>query len=77
MPINWIMLYFSGTFNADTSIKGVTEYLPPNIIMEAAFDLTVFGRTERAMSVLLWSLGIFAVLMLIGWIKVNARRKNA
>lgn len=77
MPINWIMLFFSGTFQADIAIKGVSEYLPPNILMEAAFDLTVFGRTERALGVSLWSLGIFAVLMLIGWIKVNTRRKNA
>lgn len=77
MPINWVMLFFSGTFQADIAIKGVSEYLPPNILMEAAFDLTVFGRTERAISVSLWSLGIFAVLMLIGWIKVNTRRKNA
>lgn len=77
MPINWVMLFFSGTFQADIAIKGVSEYLPPNILMEAAFDLTVFGRTERALGVSLWSLGIFAVLMLIGWIKVNTRRKNA
>ncbi len=77
MPINWIMLFFSGTFQADIAIKGVSEYLPPNIIMEAAFDLTVFGRTERAINVIIWSLVIFAALMLIGWIKVNTRRKNA
>lgn len=77
MPINWIMLFFSGAYQADIAIKGVSEYLPPNILMDAAFDLTVFGRTERAVSVSLWSLGIFAALMLIGWIKVNTRRKNA
>lgn len=77
MPINWIMLFFSGAFQADIAINGVSEYLPPNILMEAAFDLTVFGRAERALNVSLWSLGIFAVLMLIGWIKVNTRRKNA
>lgn len=77
MPINWVMLFFSGTFQADIAINGVSEYLPPNILMEAAFDLTVFGRTERVLGVSLWSLGIFAVLMLIGWIKVNTRRKNA
>lgn len=77
MPINWVMLFFSGAFDTAGAIEGFSEYLPPNIIMEAAFDLTVFGRTERAVSVSLWSLGIFAVLMLIGWVKVNARRKNA
>lgn len=77
MPINWVMLFFSGAFEASLTIKGVSEYLPPNVIMEAAFDLTVFGRTERVLGVSLWSLVIFAALMLIGWIKVNTRRKNA
>lgn len=77
MPINWVMLFFSGAFDATAIDIGINEYLPPNIIMEAAFDLTVFGRNERAFEVSLWSLVIFSALMLIGWIKVNTRRKNA
>lgn len=77
MPINWVMLFYSGAFRQDIAIKGVSDYFPPRLILDAAFDLTVFSRTERASSVIIWSLAIFAVLIFLGWIKVNVRRKNA
>lgn len=83
MPIlgvtGWAMLFFSGAFQPDISLGALSEYLPPRIILNAAFDLTVFSRTEQAVSVIAWSLGIFAVLIFIGWIKVSAaglRRKK-
>ncbi len=77
MPIIWVMLFFSGVFQKDILIDGVSEYLPSRIILDAAFDLTTFSRTEKAVSVCAWSLVIFAVLIVIGWIKVNRGRKNA
>lgn len=77
MPIIWVMLFFSGAFQMDIKIEGVTDYLPSRIILNAAFDLTVFSRTDRAVSVTAWSLGIFAALIAIGYIKVNSRRRNA
>lgn len=77
MPIIWVMLFFSGVFQMDLLIDGVSEHLPSWIVLNAAFDLTVFSRTDKAVSVLLWSFGIFAALIVIGWLKVNARRKNA
>lgn len=79
MVTNWAMLFFSGAFEPDINLGTFTEYLPPRIILNAAFDLTVFSRTEQAVSVIAWSLGIFAVLIFIGWIKVSAaalRRKK-
>lgn len=76
MPTAWVLLFFSGAFNGEVCIPGVSDYLPPNIIMNAAFDLTVFSRTEKAVSVLLWSLGIFTAMLLVCWIKVAARRKG-
>lgn len=77
MPIIWVLLFYSGAFQKDMSIEGISDYFPPRIILDAAFDLTSFSRTERAISVTVWSLVIFAALVAIGWIKVNARRKNA
>lgn len=77
MPIIWVMLFFSGVFEKDILIDGVSEYLPSRIILDAAFDLTSFSRTERAVSVCVWSLVIFAALIVIGCIKVNWRRRNA
>ncbi len=77
MPIIWVMLFFSGVFQKDILIDGVSEYLPSRIILDAAFDLTTFSRTERAVSVCVWALVIFAALLVIGCIMVNSRRKNA
>lgn len=73
MPILWVMLFYSGAFQKDMSIKGVSDYFPPRIILDAAFDLTSFSRTERAVSVIVWSLVIFAALIIIGCIRVNSR----
>lgn len=77
MPIIWVMLFYSGVFQKDMSIKGVSDFFPSRIILDAAFDLTSFSRPERAVSVTVWSLIIFAALIAIGCIKVNSRRKNA
>lgn len=77
MPLLWVMLFFSGVFQMDIKIEGVTDYLPSRIILDAAFDLTVFSRTDKAVSVTVWSIVIFAALISLGCIKVNSRRKNA
>lgn len=77
MPIIWVMLFFSGVFQMDLLIDGFSEYLPSRAILNAAFDLTVFSRSDQAVSVTLWSLGVFAAFIVIGWIKVSARRRNA
>lgn len=52
MAAIWTLLFLSGTFSKDLSIEGVSEYLPPNIMQRAAFDLTVFGRPEQALAVM-------------------------
>lgn len=77
MPLLWVMLFFSGVFQKDIAIEGVSDYLPSRIILDAAFDLTVFSRNGKAVSVTVWSIVIFAALIVLGCIKVNSRRKNA
>ncbi len=79
MVTSWAMLFFSGAFEPDISLGALSEYLPPRIILNAAFDLTVFSRTGQTVSVIAWSMIIFTVLIFIGWIKVSAedlRRKK-
>lgn len=77
MPVIWVMLFFSGVFHMSGVIEGVSDYLPSRIVLNAAFDLTVFSRSGKAISVIIWSLVIFAALIAGGCIKVNTRRKNA
>jgi ABC-2 type transport system permease protein len=52
MSIMLAMLFMSGTFNKDIYIPNVTEYMPMNIAQQAAFDLTMFGRPERVLTVM-------------------------
>ncbi len=52
MPICWVMLFISGSYSKEIYIEGVTDKMPPNIIQSAAFDLTVFGRTTKALTVI-------------------------
>lgn len=77
MLILWVMMFYSGTFAMDIHIDGISERLPAYIVQKAAFDLTVFSRPERAVHTAIAALIIFAVLLVIGAIKVNVRRKKA
>lgn len=58
MPIFWAVMFISGTFSKEIYIEGLTPYSPIYLIQNAAFDLTVFGRTGQALTVL----GVCAVL---------------
>jgi hypothetical protein len=73
MPIMWPMLFLCGTFSKDITIAGVSEYLPPTIIQQAAFDLTLFGQTSRAISVLLVSLVLIVISTVIGSVLFNKK----
>ncbi|MDR1815950.1 MAG: ABC transporter permease [Clostridiales Family XIII bacterium] len=72
MAVFWAMLYMSGTFNKDIALGGVT--LPPTAALEAAFDLTVFGRDGKV----LFAMAICAVIILAsGWIGSLMLRRKA
>ncbi len=77
MLVMWVMMFYSGTFAMNIHIDGISERLPPYVIQKAAFDLTVFSRPERAVHTTIAALIIFAVLLLVGAVKVNIRRKDA
>jgi len=66
MAAMWILLFISGTFNREINIPGLTEYLPMNIAQQAAFDLTLFGRPERVLTVMIVCAGILAVSCVCG-----------
>ncbi len=63
LPVCWTMLFFSGSFAKPVVIEGLSGYLPPYIIQEASFSLTLFNDYSGALSVTLCSFVIFAVCM--------------
>lgn len=77
MPLLWLAMFFSGTFAMDIHVPGLTECMPMYLIQRAAFDLTVFGRTGKALRVIAVSAAVFAVMLVLGRFKANAGRKNS
>lgn len=77
MPVLWCSMFVSGTFANNIYIKGLTDIMPMYKIQQAAFDLTVFSRPEKAVHVIIVSLILLVLFIAIGAIKVNIRRKNA
>jgi ABC-2 type transport system permease protein len=61
MPVIWPILFLCGTFSKEINIPSVSPFLPPSLIQQAAFDLTLFGETTRS----LWVLAVSAVLIVI------------
>lgn len=73
--LSWTLCFFSGTFSKEIYIEGFTNRCPPYIIQQAAFDLTLFGRSEQAFKVIAVSLIVFVVFMIIGGIIFGKRRR--
>ena len=69
------MLFFSGSFSKEIYIEGFSNYLPPYLIQQAAFELTLFGNRTAAAQVIAVSSVILAVFTILGAVKFN--RKEA
>jgi ABC-2 type transport system permease protein len=66
MAILWTMLFLSGSFARQMNIPGVSEYLPMNIANRAAFELTMFGRTDPLLTLMAVLAAILAASCLAG-----------
>lgn len=75
-PALWTMMFLSGTFQKNIHVDGLSERLPPYAVQSAAFDLTVFSRSEKAVTVIIVSLAVFAAAVAAGAVKVSFRSKN-
>ncbi|WP_124098537.1 ABC transporter permease [Ruminococcus sp. Marseille-P6503] len=73
--ISWIMLFFSGSFSKEIYIEGFSNYLPPYLLQQAAFELTLFGNKAAALQVIAASAVILTVFVIFGAVKFN--RKEA
>ncbi len=65
LPISWSMLFFSGSFSKPTIIEGFSEYLPPYIIQQASFSLTLFGDSSGAIMVTVVCFAVSAVCVML------------
>jgi ABC-2 type transport system permease protein len=74
MAILWVSLFLSGTFNKDTSIDGLTEHMPARLIQDAAFDLTVFGRDGKLLSVVAVCAVVSAVAAAVGAMLLSRKK---
>ncbi len=61
MPVLWVLMFLSGTFSKEIYIEGFTNRSPIWLVQNAAFDLTVFGRGEKCLQVMLVSAAVLAV----------------
>jgi ABC-2 type transport system permease protein len=74
MPVLWIMMFLGGTYSKEVNIKGVTEHMPVYVLQQAAFDITVFGRVDKAIPIMVVEVGLIIILSFIGVLKFNSLR---
>lgn len=73
LPLMWVMLFLSGTFSKEIYIKGISEMMPVWQLQNAVFDLTVFGREEKCLFILLISAGGVVLFTFIGALLFNRK----
>ncbi len=76
IPICWTMLFLSGSFSKEIFVEGLSNNLPPYLVQQAAFNLTLFGNTTPAIIVTIICTAIFIMATAIGAL-VFTKRKSA
>lgn len=66
MPVLWVMMFLGGTYSKEVNIKGLSSIMPIRKVQDAAFDLTIFGRYQKANSVIIISAIIMIIMLGIG-----------
>lgn len=66
IPLAWSLLFFSGSFSKQTFIEGFSDKLPPYIVQQAAFRLTLYGESGSALAVIAVCLAVTVAVSLIG-----------
>ena len=52
MPFAWAMLFFSGSFSKEIFFEGFSNNLPPYLVQQAAFNLTLYNDASKAIAVI-------------------------
>lgn len=66
IPLTWALLFFSGSFSKQVFIEGFSDKLPPYIVQQAAFRLTLYGESDGALAVIAVCLAVTVAVSLIG-----------
>lgn len=66
IPLTWALLFFSGSFSKQVFVEGFSDKLPPYIVQQAAFRLTLYGERNSALAVIAVCLAVTAAVSLIG-----------
>jgi ABC-2 type transport system permease protein len=53
MPVLWIMMFFGGSYSKSINVQGITNRMPNHIFQQAASDLAIFGRFDKANAVVI------------------------
>lgn len=75
MPVVWLMMFLSGTYSKDIFIDGVTQAMPIYNVQKAAFDLAIYGRYEKANTVIIICIIISLIMLTLGAISFRRRAK--
>ncbi len=74
IPLAWSLLFFSGSFSKEIFLEGFSDKLPPYLIQQSAFRLTLYGESGDAVITMAVCLAVTVVVSLIG--AVIFRRKK-
>ena len=74
IPLAWALLFFSGSFSKEIFLEGFSDKLPPYLIQQSAFRLTLYGESDDAVITMAVCLAVTVFVSLIG--AVIFRRKK-
>ncbi len=66
IPLAWSLLFFSGSFSKEIFLEGFSDKLPPYLIQQSAFRLTLYGESGDAVITMAVCLAVTVVVSLIG-----------
>jgi ABC-2 type transport system permease protein len=75
MALVWVMMFISGTFAKEIYIKGLSDIMPAYQILKAAFDITVFGRTDRAIFIMIIEAVIIMSMYIVGALRFSKMKE--
>ena len=66
VPLAWSLLFFSGSYSKEIFLEGFSDKLPPYLIQQSAFRLTLYGESGDAVITMAVCLAVTVVVSLIG-----------